>query len=134
PAKAGSVMTRPVTFLGDASKRNRLVSLLQPVRVPITVDTAAGKITRKFSFWFKDVLFDGDAGKLDGSEAEIAFDIWDDPAKLVGGGFEWRFAPDDEPEAEVTMRHGRDELPFFGFRLEPLRLIGLALKDSKVLS
>jgi hypothetical protein len=119
------VLSRQVFVSG---MKSRLVSLLAPVSIQFEI---ANGTRRDFQFWFKDVLFKGNAASLDGNE-DISFDIWDDAAKLAGSGFEWRLVPADAAEAEAVFRLGRNQMPFFGFWLEPLRLEALSLNGDQV--
>jgi hypothetical protein len=119
------ILSRQVFVSGTKS---RLVSLLAPVSIQFE---DANGTKSGFQFWFKDVLFKDNAALLDGNE-DISFDIWDDAAKLAGSGFEWRLVPADPAEAEAVFRLGRNQMPFFGFRLEPLRLKALSLNGDQV--
>lgn len=123
---ASILMTRPVTVGGSAAGK-RLVSLVKPVDATIN---GVG-----FQFWFKDLLFDGDTAQLDTDpQASIAFDALDKDAVLARSGAEWRFAPVEMAAAKAAILLGRGEIPFFGFRLEPLRLIDLKLTANAVSS
>ncbi len=124
------VLSRPVKVPG--ANNSRLVSLLTPTSIALTAKVAGQDIKREFQFWFKDVLFEGDKAALDVDDA-IAFDVWDNANKLARAGFEWRLIPSTSKiDAEATFRLGRNQIPFFGFWLEPLRLTALSLKNDKV--
>lgn len=123
------VLSRPV-MLPD-KKNLRQVSLLAPVAVKITVPGQEVP-QQKFLFWFKDVLFENDGAVIGAKDGSIAFDVWNDAEKLAGAGFEWRLVPSLATDAEAAFRLGRNQMPFFGFRLEPLRLTALWLKNDKV--
>jgi hypothetical protein len=116
----------------------RLVTAIRPVTFgvragdEVEAETEARTITRTFRFWFKDVLFVDDDAVPSEASAATDFDVWNDVDKLVRSGFEWRIAPTETLEADATMRSGRSELPFFGFRCEPLRLLGLKLAGDAV--
>lgn len=118
-----TLMSRPVWIAGQA---RRLVSLCAPAPAAIN-----GEL---FDFWFKDVLFNGDAAQLDAAEAALHFDVWDNDATLAACGNEWRFAPQDKALARIALELGRNELPFFGFRLEPLRLLDVRLDQGRLAS
>ncbi|MES2759304.1 MAG: hypothetical protein V4693_18180 [Pseudomonadota bacterium] len=126
PVSSAKLLSRPITVNGGAPGQ-RLVSLLAPATA--TINASA------FQFWFKDVLFDGDIAKLDADAlAPIAFDALDDDALLAESGFEWRFAAAEPIAAAATLQLGRSEIAFFGFRLEPLRLLALSLANDDVAS
>jgi hypothetical protein len=118
------LLERAVTVAG-ASTGQRLLSLAAPLDV--TINGGA------FQFWFKDVLFTHDKAELSGDpDAPLAFDTLDNDAKLAAAGFEWRFGAAGKEQAALTLLPGRSEIPFFGFRLEPLRLLALAVKDDEL--
>ena len=111
------LLARDVTYPGAAAA-SRLVTLAAPVDV-----TVAG---RPFTFWFKDLLFAGDAAVLPaGSDRD--FGLFDDAGRIVKAGREWRFAPAAPFAADIAFTLGHDAIPFFGFWLQPLRLLGATL-------
>jgi len=116
------LIERAVT-VGGAGTGRRLLSLAAPLEFQIN-----GSV---FQFWFKDVLFTHDKAELkDDPAAPLAFDALEDDNKLAVGGFEWRLGAAGLDHAALTLLLGRSEIPFFGFRLEPLRLLALTVKDD----
>lgn len=121
-----SLLIRPLTVNGSGSGL-RQVSLTEPLAVTIN-----GKA---FAFWFKDVLFDGDNARLEpDAQAPLAFDALSNDARLAFESCEWRFGPGETQDLRTAFVLGRDELPFFGFRLEPLRLLELSLAGDAIAS
>jgi hypothetical protein len=119
---SAQVLAREVTYPG-AQPSARLVSLAAPVNV-----TLAGL---GFSFWFKDLLFAGDTAVLpDGRDLD--FGLFDDAGKVVKAGREWRFAPTTALDADTAFAQGHDEIPFLGFWLQPLRLVGATLDHDSL--
>lgn len=122
PTSDGYLVERRLAVGGAGG--SRLVTLEQAETVNI------GK--RDFRFWFKDMLFAGDAAVLDAWDADTAFDSADKDARLGAAGGEWRFAAGDALAAQATLLLGRSELPFCGLRLEPLRLTSLMLAGGRL--
>ncbi|WP_374307180.1 hypothetical protein [Methylocella sp.] len=118
-ALARRVLIPPAANGPRKLRERRLVSAPQPSL--FVLRTAAGN-EQSFGFWFKDVLFDGLTAQLpEGDGAH--FDIWDDPVKLTGGGFEWRLTSVEAAD----FNEGRSQASLFGFLIEPLQLKSLVL-------
>lgn len=121
PAKpAGLLVERAVALHGVAGKL-RLVSLAEPLALLVN--------KKPFEFWFKDVLFKDNDAQLAACGSALDFSVLDEDAKLAASGFEWRLSA---PGDELPFALGRHQLPFFGFLLEPLRLVGVTLAGSAV--
>ena len=116
PVATSIAQSRPLRNpFADANNQRWLVSAAKA--------TAPG--LSKLSFWFRDapVNASGLYGKFwkEGDprpETAVDFGVWLDPLD----GLEWRLAADPGGIGEATYR-----LPFQGFALEPLRLLGLQL-------
>jgi hypothetical protein len=107
----GAVQRRELRLGGE---RRWLASLEKPVEA--TINGA------KFRLWFKDALFKD--GKFLNQQEDIDFGVWREAEKLAAAGFEWRFFAENFGDALIQ---GRDVIPFFGFDLEPLRLVELKI-------
>jgi hypothetical protein len=130
--KRGDVHLREVHLAGAKAL---LASLAKPLEVSLTAignATSAVDISKTFLFWFKDVLLDPNDGEwcFDTTKKGDAldFDVWGDVRRLAAAGFEWRFFDKD---FKCSLVKGRDLVPFFGFDLEPLRLLVLELDKAQ---
>lgn len=100
----------------------------------IPVRTSAGN--HLLSFWFKDLAFRGDEMITAPEALDPA--AWQD-GHLHKSGFEWRLwskeraddIPEDKSLEDEVFEIGRHLLPFFGFALEPLRLLQVRLAKLK---
>ncbi len=119
-ARAG-LLERPVTIGADGA--GRLLSLQEAAPVVIGGET--------FHFWFKDVLFLDGKDEATLPQADAAFDVFDDALQMAAGGCEFRFAAAHPTVLKATLQAGRSEIPFFGMRLEPLRLTSLTLAGGR---
>jgi hypothetical protein len=90
------------------------------VTVPPVTVTLAG---RTLEFFAKDVYVDASGVAVLPSQ-DLPFKVWDDDQQLIAYGLEWRLTPPDDVD---SLKQGRCEIPFKGFRLEPLRLQNFAL-------
>jgi len=113
------LLTRAVTWPGAGQAR--LVTLAEPADV-----TFAGV---QLTFWFKDVLFEGNEAQLPGG-TDIDFGVLDDARKVLVHGLEWRLAAADRNIAQATFRLAHGALPCNGFWLQPLRLTGMTLAEG----
>ena len=121
---AGSKLMTRIVWVGGQERK--LVSLSEPATAQINGE--------HFRFWFKDMLFEGDSALLDARDAPVAFNVWHDDATLARSGCEWRFGPANPELARLALELGRNELSFFGLRLEPLRLLDLTLDQGRLAS
>ena len=120
---------RPLTVKKEKKPANvfGLASLFAPREIT-RIDPEDGQRKTLFRFWFKDLPVTK-AGVFVPPPAGVDFSAWQD-GNLPRSGFEWRLVPADDTVAETTFKIGRDRIPFFGFTLEPLRLLACQLGMS----
>lgn len=123
PAKpAGDLLLRPIRIAVPSRKNDRSKNV-----TALATLVHALPVEKRFRFWFKDLPVAGDQFVPPPETTE--FDAWQD-GRLPLSGFEWRLISAAGPEP--IFRLGRDRIPFFGFALEPLRLLSCSLKDNTV--
>lgn len=121
PGTAVALLIERQVALHQVEGPLRLISLAQPLALSVN--------NQPFQFWFKDVLFKENTAQLAGADSALDFSVLDKDASLAASGFEWRLSAPGALEPFVLGRH---QLPFFGFLLEPLRLVGLTLAGGAV--
>jgi len=116
PIAAGIIRERNVSH---ATGSGRLITV-----PPVSVTLAGVTL----EFFAKDVYVDDKKGAILPPEY-TSFNVWDDDERLIANGLEWRLTL-PAGKGQDALKLGRNELPFMGFRLEPLRLKSFGLSGE----